>query len=153
MLSPAEFSVGYIGDAAAELTLVWPRNSYEYAMLITRASGSPYAICLDGQFQFSGFKCEGSTSWRGILIPNVTVEVDEESVVDSAAAGILLRRGTQLDVMAKSDGDFSGLLNVSIVNGLPPCANGMSAGFAKWRITLGEGMTKRELKRIEVSPT
>lgn len=153
MLSPEEFTVGHIGDATADLTLVWPRNSHDHSMLITRASGSPYAIVLAGQYRFSGFECAGNTSWSGILIPNVKVEIDEESVVDAQAAGTLIRRGTHLHIMAKSDGGFSGLLRAPIISGLPSCADSVSASFAKWRITLGEGTTKRELKRIDISST
>lgn len=155
MLSPGEFSVGCIGDATNSLTLVMPRGGYEYPMLVTQASGSPYAIFLAGQFQYTGFECTNNDSHKGILIPNVTIEIDEESVFDAeylhAPIGALVRRDMQLDIITQADGGFPRLLKTPLIVGLPACRQSSVAGFTKWRGFLGEGMTKRELTRVEIS--
>jgi hypothetical protein len=105
MLSPEEFSVGCIGDATTSLTLVLPRGRYEYPMLITQALGSPYAIFLARQHQFAGFECTNNDSWNGILIPNVRLEIDEESMFDAgyvhSPLGALVRRDLQLDMIIR----------------------------------------------------
>ena len=82
MLLPAEFSVAYIGDATAGLTLILPRDHYDEPILVTCASGSPYAIFL-GQNKFAGFECTNNNSFGGILIPNVSIEINEDSIFDA----------------------------------------------------------------------
>jgi hypothetical protein len=154
MFSPAEFSVGCVGDATTGLTLVLPRSQYENAILVTQASGSPYAIFLSEDHQFAGFECANNDSWRGILIPNVTIELDEESIFDAenmhVPLGALVRRGTQLDMVTRVDSNFPRPVKTPIIVDLPLCRQNMAAGFTKWRIFLGEGMRKRELKCVEL---
>jgi hypothetical protein len=154
MLLPGEFSVGCIGDVATGLTLVLPRGRYEESMLITHASGSPYAIFLAGQHQFTSFECGGNDSWKGVLIPNASIEVDESSIFDvrdtRTPLGALVREHTQLSLVTRADTGFSGSVKTPLIGGLPPCRQDMSAGFTNWRIFLGEGTTKRELKRVEI---
>jgi hypothetical protein len=124
-------------------------------MLVTHASGSPYAIFLNGQHQFAGFECSGSDSWKGVLIPNVSIEIDEGSIFDvrdmRPSLGTLVREHTQLCMVTRTDASFLGLVKTPLIGGLPPCRQGMAAGFTKWQIILGEGTTKRELKRVEIS--
>jgi hypothetical protein len=157
MLSPGEFSVGCIGDATTDLTLALPRGRYEYPILITHASGSPYAIFLAGQHQFAGFECSGNDSWKGILIPNVTIEIDEDSIFDAedmhSHAGTLVRKDTQLFMITRTEAGFRRTNRIPLITGLLPCRQNMTAGFTKWRIFLGEGTTKRELKRVEIGNT
>jgi hypothetical protein len=153
MLSPGEFSVGCIGDVTTGLVLVLPRNRYEYPMLVTHASGPPYAIFLAGQHQFAGFECTDNDAWKGILIPNVSIEIDENSIFDaeylSSRLGALVRSGTQLDMVTRANRAFHLEVRTPLIAGLPPCRQNMAAGFSKWRIFLGEGTTKRELTRVE----
>lgn len=154
MLLPGEFTVGCIGDVATDLTLVLPRGRYEESMLITHASGSPYAIFLTGQHQFVSFGCGGNDSWNGVLIPNVSIEVDESSIFNvrdiRTPLGALIRERTQLSLVTRTDAGFWGSVKTPLIGGLPPCRQDMAAGFTNWRIFLGEGTTKRELKRIEI---
>lgn len=153
MLSPSEFSVGCIGDATTILTLVLPRDCYEQQMLITQASGSPYAIFLAGEHQFAGFQCTNNSSWNGVLIPNINIEIDERSIFDAnsrhAPLGALVRRDTQLAMITQANNAFRESIKTPIIVNLPPCRENMSAGFKKWCISLGEGTAKRELIRLE----
>jgi hypothetical protein len=154
MISPEEFSVGHIGDVTTSLTLALPRDGYEYPMLITRVSDAPYAIFLSGQHEFTGFECSNNSTWGGVLIPNVRIEIDESAAFDAEATrsplGTLIRRGTQLDMATKREQSFHGTVKTPLIVGLPPCHQSMAAGFAKWRIVLGRGANKRELIRIEI---
>jgi hypothetical protein len=149
MLSPDEFSVGSIGDVTAELTLVLPRGGRECPMLVTKAPGAPHAVFLSGQFEFMSFECTNNDAWGGILIPNVTIEVDEQSITDSAPLGALIRLATRLDAITRPDGGFPRPVKTPLVVGLPSCREGSAARFAKWRVVLGEGIKKRELISIE----
>jgi len=153
MLSPSEFSVGAIGDATNGLTLVMPRNQHEHAILVTNASGSPYALFLSGDYQFEGFECSNNTSWNGILIQDVAIEVDERFIFDTqgryAPFGTLVRHDTQLDVITQSGNGFRRPARTPLILGLPPCRESYSAGFTKWRVVLGEGTSKRELMCVE----
>lgn len=155
MLSPGEFSVGCIGDVTTSLTLVLPRGRHEYPMLVTNASGSHYAIFLAGEHQFAGFECSNNDSWKGIIIPNVGIEVDENSIFNDeyprAPLGMLVRRDAQLAMVTRADGAFHRTVKTPLVVGLPPCRENMSAAFAKWRVFLGEGTAKRELTHLEIS--
>jgi len=40
------------------------------------------AIFLDGQFRIFLHGKRGNTDWTGVLVPNVTVEIDEFSLLD-----------------------------------------------------------------------
>jgi hypothetical protein len=124
-------------------------------MLVTHASGSPYAIFLTGQHQFAGFECSGSDSWKGVLIPNVSIEIDEGSIFDARdirpPLGALVREHTQLSMVTRTNVGFWDLVKTHLIGDLPPCRQDMAAGFAKWQIILGEGTKKRELKHVEVA--
>jgi hypothetical protein len=154
MLSPTEFSVGSIGDATT-LTLVLSRGKYEYPILVTQAPGSLFAVFLDGQHRFTTFDCTNNGHWKGLLIPNVTLELDETSVVDSnkfdVPLGALVRKGAQLSVSAKQDGGFPTASMVPLIVGLTPSGDGMEASFSRWQIVLGESTAKRVLKVIDVA--
>jgi len=154
MLSPKEFSVGPIGETSSGITLVLPSARHEESMLVTHALGSPYVVFLSGDHRFTGFECSRNTSWTGILIPNVAIEIDEQSAVDadnlSSTLGTLIRKGTQLCMVTRLDGGMGRSTKTLLVEGLPACAENMTATFSRWRIVLGDGPTKRELMHIEI---
>jgi hypothetical protein len=154
MLLPEEFSVGCIGEVTTGLALVLPRGRYEHMILITCASGSPYAIFLDGEHEFNGFECSNNDVWKGLLIPNVRIEVDEGSVFVAEGMypplGALVRKNTQIEIVTLADGGFREKNRTPLIVDLPPCHQNIAAGFAKWRIVLGEGIAKRELMHINI---
>jgi hypothetical protein len=154
MLSPNEFSVGCIGDAAL-LTLVLPRGKYEYPILVTCASGSPFAIFLEGEHRFMTFDCTGNTTWKGLLMPDVKLEVDETSIVDqdqsNVPLGCLVRKGSQLSISARQERGFRSGLMTPLVVDLVPTRDGMEAAFSRWQIVLGDGIAKRVIKTLDVS--
>ena len=150
MLSPHEFSIGHLNDATARLTLVLPRGQHDIAFFIAGSDTSKIAVALEGDHRFLSFNCSGNTSWSGVVIPNVTVEVDETSVTDLAPLGVLVRAGTTLAIKTKRDGGM-GNQTVPIATDLTPCADTLMARFSRWRVVIGEGLSKRELKAIEAA--
>lgn len=155
MLSPEEFSVGGIGDVTSNLALILPRGDYEYIMLVTRASGSPYAIFLTGPHQFAGFECSANGYWKGLIIPDVAIEIDESSVFGAEyerfALGAMVRKESHLEMVTRVDDAFHRMTQTPLIVDLPQCRQNMAAGFAKWRIVLGDGPSKRELTHIDIS--
>jgi hypothetical protein len=109
MLLPREFSVGYIGNVT-QLTLVLPVDDYDRAFLVTLAPGKPTAIVVDERDSFVSFVCDNNTSWKGLLVPNIAIELDEKATDDavgwSAPLGMLVRRDDGLFISTKAEGTF-----------------------------------------------
>lgn len=155
MLLPDEFSVGQLGDAVP-LTLMLPRSKYEYRFLIGGSSEEPVAICLSEEHQYGAFQSAGNDAHKGMLIPNVRIEIDPSSVFDpnshDVPLGAIVRRGTNLGVMAKLDrqGFYSGQI-VPLVSGLPEARDGYAVGFRHWAITLGAHENRRSLFEVDLT--
>ena len=155
MLLPGEFSVGHVEDAIP-LTLMLPRSKYEHMFLIGGSSEEPVAIFLSGQFQYYSFRSTGNNSYKGILIPNVTIEVDPSSLFDAdseaAPLGTIVRRGASLGVMTKLDGRGIYLGQFTpLISRLPEASEGCAAGFRRWAITLGARENHRSLFEVDLT--
>jgi len=154
MLSPHEISVGGFPEAEG-LTLMLPRNKHDEPILISAASGEKVAVYL-GSHKYSACPCGDSDGWKGLLIADVSIEVDEASVFDpdyeDAPLGALVREGPGLNIIAKLPDNH--MINraqpVALVAGLPACRERVSAGFRKWRVVKGEGQDKRELFAVSL---
>ncbi|WP_097143304.1 hypothetical protein [Rhizobium subbaraonis] len=147
MLSPDEFTVGTLADAAP-LSLILPRTPYEETVLIGRVEQGPAAVFLSGQFAFHFFESSGNTSWKGLIVPNVRIEVDEASLFEPSSGGAILgsvaRMDTRLVVRAKRERSFDGGAAVTLHEGLTD-AGDFRAGFSRWQIAIGNGQEKRVL--------
>lgn len=152
MLFPHEFSVGCIGSAT-QLTLVLPVGEYDRACLVTFASGEPTAIFVDERESFPAFVCKKNTSWKGILVPNITIELDESALFDvvgwSPPLGMLVRREDGIFISARLEGRIPQNTLIPIMTGLPASQADMAAGFKKWKIVIGEGLSKRTLMNFD----
>lgn len=151
MLSAREFAVGALADAKP-LSLMLPRTRYEATFLIGQVESQPTAVFLGGNHNFLAFECSKSTNWRGLLVPNIRIEVDETSLFDpqsmAVALGTVVRMDTRLAVSAKFEHHFSTLSTVALETDLPPLRD-LGAGFSRWRIVIGEGPEKRVLREID----
>jgi hypothetical protein len=119
------------------------------AFLVAGSDASKIAVFLEGEHRYRSFECSGNTSWSGIIVPNVTVEVDEASVTDSAPPGVLVRSGTTLAIKTKQDG--MGTQTVPVSMGLSPCSDTLIARFTRWRVVIGDGISKRELRAVNAA--
>lgn len=149
MLSPEEFLVGVLGHAVP-LSLVLPRNEHEQVFLVGQSEGSPAAVCLSPKYQFESFPSTDNQSWKGIIIPKVRIEVDEESVFDADAGaplGTVIRTGEHLVLRSRGENSVGRRRNVLLHGGLGSGSE-YSAGFFKWQIVVGEGMGKRVLHTV-----
>ncbi|NSL25111.1 hypothetical protein [Agrobacterium tumefaciens] len=143
MLAAYEFTIGALADAAP-LSLILPRNKYEATVLIGRYNDVPAAVFLEGEYAYHYFESADNTSWRGLIIPNVRVEVDETSVSDGGALGSLVRKSTTLGVRVKRDRSFDDGATVTLHDELAD-AGDQRAGFQNWQIVIGIDANKRVL--------
>jgi hypothetical protein len=150
MLSANEFTVGTLADAEP-LSLMLPRTEHEATILIGRTDNGPAAVFIGGQHNFHCFQCSDTTNWRGLLIPNVRIEVDETSLFDpqnlSAQPGTVVRTDTRLVVLAKADHSYGMHSKINLEAALPP-THDLSAAFSKWHIVIGQGQYRRVLRAI-----
>lgn len=149
MLRANELSVGSVSDASP-LTLVLPRNQYEHLVLVGSGASGTAAIVLSEESKFYWLNAPDCTGWRGILVPNVRIELDETSIFypdyNTPIPGSLVRKECQLLAHAASD---SFLTNTIILeDDLPATAAGAAAGFFNWQIVLGSGQEKRVLHKV-----
>lgn len=153
MLRANEFVVGTLADATP-LSLMLPRSKYEAPCLIGRVEDSPVAIILDGDFKFMLIECAGTTAWKGILVPNVGIEIDETSLCEAESvrppAGALLRVDTRLVVGTRGERSIRSP-SVVLERNLAP-THDLNAGFLRWRIVIGDGQDKRVLREIDATP-
>lgn len=154
MLRPHEFTVGSLADAAP-LSLMLPRSKHEAMFLIGRLEDGPAAVFLDGDYRFIAFGCAEATNWKGIIVPNVRIEIDETSLCDPHSVwpplGLLMRIDTRLVVSTKDDRNIGRQRRMLLEDGLASI-NELSAGFFKWNIVIGEGVDKRVLREIDATP-
>lgn len=153
MLSPEEMRMDYVGKAEG-LTLVVPVGRYGDWFLVTTADATPAAIFLEGDQRFVAIDCSDNTNYKGLLIPNVRIEVDETSVYDTVSnyppPGMVVRHNDGLFVAASADrmGMRSDLFAVQ--RGLAASGVNLSAGFSKWQIVLGSAPHQRIFKTIDL---
>ena len=150
MLSASELIVGCLADAA-DLSLVLPRSRYEGVFLVSSAT----AVCLDGEFRFHAISAVDNLNWEGMIIPAVRIELDETTAFDAdgqvGSLGAMLRRGTELVLVAKRGQSSFRSTYCPIVTGLPACRENMAVGFARWQAVIGRGEEKRVLKTVDIA--
>lgn len=147
MLEAHEFAVGSLSQAQPG-SVVLPRSERDEAFLIGSIGGITAAVILSGSNAFHCFGSEGNTSWRGIIIPYVRIEVDPASAFDpdrvSAPLGSIIRSSTTLSIRAPVLQVYGDDTYVDLVDGLTD-AGGHHAAFTDWQIFIGTGHEKRIL--------
>lgn len=159
MLKPSEFIVGNAADSKG-LVLSLGRADYDFDTLLFTQNDRRHGLILSDHRDALHriFDFDGHTNLNGMLIPNVSILLDETSLTDVSAqyppVGSLVRKGTELCVHSGYIGGrmlhHGGLF--TLLSDLPPCDPNQSACFLKWEIVFGEGDDQRILKQIEVSP-
>ncbi len=153
MLAPEEFTVGSF-EAAPVGSLILPRTKYEAIVLIGILQDAATAVFLSEAHQFLCLATQGA-QWSGLIIPNVTVEVDELSAFDaahgSAPLGAIVRSADHLSILAKPERSRWGS-QVNLIRNLPAIQND-SVGFTKWQVVLGAGDNKRVLHKVQLAQT
>ncbi|MBX9576109.1 MAG: hypothetical protein K2X07_10770 [Caulobacteraceae bacterium] len=152
MLSPEEITVGNFASAQPG-SLVLPRTKYEARALICEGDGEPTAVFLSGDYAFRSFPSGGADNWKGVVVPDVRIEIDETSLADpdrnGHALGVVVREETKLIVRTMAEHCFGRSVPVVIQSGLPEARG--SAAFMKWQIVIGHGDEKRVLHKVDLA--
>lgn len=150
MLAASEFSIGFIGSAEA-LTLVLPVEKYDQAFLIVPAADGPIAIFLSGEHQFLAFPSSANESYKGVLVPLVSIEMDITSINVSSfhCPGAMVRRRDGLFMAARFDRMQEAKL-FAISSDLAVCSRDLAADFMRWQVTLGTGRDRRKLWTVDL---
>lgn len=161
MLKPSELYAGTVVDAQP-MTLVLPRDQYEFRALVFEMNNIKLGLLLSGRGD-GGFdstyhivNCRNENDWNGVLIPGVEIELDPSSLTNAGGhyppKGSLIREKDVLAVQtAYLDSQLAHQRPLPIVSGLPVCAINQRACFTKWQIVLGQGLEKRVLHTVDVT--
>jgi hypothetical protein len=152
MLDASEFTIGSLAHAGG-LCFVMPRTEREEPFLVS--PGNPRtAVYLGGTFR--GFSIDGDVAWKGLIIPNIRIEVDPTIAFDpdyGTPAGSIVRHDDKLSIIAAVDaGGWRQPMRVPLVTALSACEGELSAGFRHWQVVVGEGSAKRVLQIIDLAP-
>lgn len=158
MLAPGEFTVGSLADATP-LSLLLPRTKHETAMLVCGSPAEPMTVFLGEQYRFESFACANATNWKGVIVPEISIEVDESAIFDpdmnDYRTGSVIRRAEQLNIVViGEDGHrIKRQIQIPLMMGLPPTGENQRAGFSKWQIVVGTGQQKRVLWKTDTVPS
>jgi len=142
MLEAEDFFAGSLANAQP-LTLVLPKRTGKEHFLIGKVGEEITAAFLDGSHPFHTMLCEGTTAWTGLLVPNVTIQVDPQSAFDpamyDAPLGCMIRYEDKLALHAKAEGSgFSGrTVLLDLYSGLSKGDGDQRIAFRRWQVTIG----------------
>lgn len=152
MLTVNEFSAGEL-TTSKPISLLRPIANHEREVLIAGSSETPIAVILQGVHAYQWFETANSSDWTGLIIPNLSVEVDDSSAFnlnyENGALGTAVRKGTELSISVKGQGR-SGCSYVTLVTDLPSIG-GYKVGFRRWQLVLGERSQKRIIREFDVT--
>lgn len=153
VLRPEEFTVGTLATAKP-VSLLLPRGKYEQAFLVAGPEAEPFAVFLHpGQHRFHGFPSADAHNWSGLIIPDVSVELDQASLYDPSSydvrLGSLVRSGDTLSVASHQERWMGRYSYQPLISGMPMIEERYGAAFMRWRITIGEGIDRRVLLTVD----
>lgn len=150
MLKTDEFFVGYAADAQP-LSLMLARGKYENPLLIARRGQELMAVFIGEKDRFHASPCADNTYFKGVIVPNVSIELDSSSMFDSrgvyAPEGCLIRCDTRIVLVTIKQDRFSGgdYEFLTLVDNLKSCSGDLEVGFRSWSVVIGDGSDKRTL--------
>lgn len=151
MLSPHEFGAGTLSEAKP-LSLVLPVAKYDDAFIIGTYEEKPFAVFLTGQSIYCGIPCEGNKDFSGIIIQNVSIEVDEHSSIDTeydrAADGALILENGELLIAFRQQRPMR-QNKAKLLSELTKYSK--SVAFTRWKIMIEDKNTKRMLYSIDAT--
>lgn len=152
MLALSEFFPGTIADAHVG-SLILARSANERSGLIAVQDGEPFFVIMSEEGRFRGFPSGQNASNKGVIVPGVTVEVDETSLTeydswDTARGAIVCTDGVAV-IRAEMMGPRSRGIVLAMLGSV--AASPVEAAFTRWQVTLGTGQEKRMLMKIDAA--
>lgn len=146
MLALSEFFVGTIADAPIG-SLILPRSKYDRPGIIGTRDDQPFFVILGQDHRFQGFPSAGNARYKGLIVPDVVIEVDETSIGEpdrwDTPLGSIMSQNGEIGVVAAAASSFGAGHFVVRLASVKPSEFGVS--FSKWRVVLGNGSEKRTL--------
>ncbi len=143
MLALNQFHLGTLNDALP-LSLVITEDR-KRKFLVGGNQHEKHAICVAGLDVGLAFKLDATeeSNWRGLIIDNVSIEVDERRIEDPDRPPhlSLVRTESKLFIVAQTGIPTS----ILIADGLISDRGTMRAAFSRWQITIGTGAENRVL--------
>ncbi len=112
------------------------------------------AVFTGEQHRFHAAPCADNSYLKGLIVPDVTVEMDRNSLFDPSegyySEGCLIRCDTRVVIVTVKQERFSGggYDYLTIADGLSNCTEGLEVGFRNWSVVLGAGIEKRILLEV-----
>lgn len=152
MLTVDEFSAGEL-STMNPISLLRPIASHDQEVLVAGSHEVPIAVILHEENIYEWFKVEESSDWSGLIIPNLTIELDETSAFDARYEdppfGAAVRKGSELAICVKRQ-KIRGIPSIPLVSGLSSVGDSQ-VGFRRWQLVLGEGDRKRIMRSFDVA--
>ncbi|MDC7745815.1 hypothetical protein [Rhizobium binxianense] len=154
MLSISDILVGDVAEAPLS-SLILPRSTREQPGLIGKVEDVPFFVFLSAKNNFGAFKQSLKPRNPGIIIPNVSVEVDESSVGeydawDTRAGSFVFEGGTAGVLAGDARTEGMGRFVVNIAN---VTRSEVSASFSRWQLVTGSGYDRKVLLSIDARPS
>ena len=154
MFSVEEFSAGPLNDAKP-LALLYPTTQQPGPILVGRHGDKRTALFLDKENRFRGFLFDWNESFRGLIVNNVSIEMDPSAISDpnylDYPLGSIIRQGTGLYIQGIVDNSFQRRHTICLIDGLSPLPDRHGVAFARWQLVYGQGLEKRVLMKFDLS--
>lgn len=152
MLALSEFFPGTIADAPVG-SLILARSANERSGIIAVYDDEPFFVILSDEGRFRGFPSGQNASNKGVIVPGVTVEVDETCLGEydpwETARGAIVCKGGVAGIRAEMVGARSHGIVLAMLGSF--AASPVEAAFTRWQVTLGIGQEKRVLMKIDAA--
>ncbi|MEA3537017.1 hypothetical protein [Rhizobium sp. CC-YZS058] len=150
MLALKEFFPGTLADAAP-VSLILPRSAKDVCGVVASSGEVPFFVILDGDHRFQAFPCKDNKSYKGLIVPAVTVSVDETSIApfdpwNTPRGSVVCTEGA-VGIAAGMAGALSQGMIVATLGVLPNSP--VEAAFTRWQIGIGVGLERRVLKSVD----
>lgn len=119
--------------------LILPVKKNGFVTLVTDWHGSPHAVFLNGQFEYSFFAIKSDHSQEGLFVAHPVILVDhnsaESGTYNDLRLGDLLLEGDKVSIMAKRVNDsFADPVSVPLWPAPSLGSEGARIRFPRWKI-------------------
>ncbi|WP_428428780.1 hypothetical protein [Pararhizobium sp.] len=150
MLALSEFFTGTISEAPLG-SLVLPRSKYDRCGIIASFNDAPMFVILGDDHRFQAFPSADNSSHKGLIVPDVGIEVDETSIAEhenwDTPLGSIVCAEKEIGIRIAMIGQLSRGRSLAKLASIPPAS--VEASFSRWQVTRGSGADKRILMKID----
>lgn len=150
MLALPEFFTGTLSEAPVG-SLILPRSKNDRCGIIASFNDAPIFVILGDGHRFQAFASADNSSHKGLIVPDVGIEVDETSIAEhdnwDTPLGSIVCAEEAIGIRIAAIGQLSKGRSLAKLASIP--ATSVEASFSRWQITRGNGADKRVLMTID----